>query len=99
MNALEKLLEQARKQRERGKPVLALDTFNKALFLAQKQKNHERIIQVFVDRAIAYRHMFEETKDVLFAILARKDAETILEMVKMWGVSERLHTAYYMLGQ
>jgi tetratricopeptide (TPR) repeat protein len=97
--SVDKVLELARKQREQGDSVAALDNFNKALLLAQKDKNYERLVQCFVDRAIAFRHMFEETGDMTFAILARKDAETVLELVKAWGISERLHTAYYMLGQ
>lgn len=96
---IENLLTKARAEREKGKAQEALNTFNKVLLLAQKEHNHERIVQAFADRAIAYRHMFEDTGDVLFAVLARKDAETMFELVKTWGVSERLHTAYYLLGQ
>jgi len=99
MDSVEKLLEQARKQREQAKSALALDTCTKALLLAQRKGNREQLIQVFVDREIVWRHMFEGTNDITFAILARQDAHTILDMVKMWGVSERLHTAYFMLGQ
>ncbi len=96
---IDSLLLKASKERELAKPVQALEIFNKVLLLAQKEHNHERAIQVFADRAIVYRHMFEDTGDVLFAVLARKDAETMFELVKTWGVSERLHTAYYLLGQ
>ena len=99
MVTIQKLLAKARAQREQGKTVEALRTFNQVLFLAQKKKDHRSIVEAFTDRSIAFRHLFEQTNDVLFAILARKDAETILELVKMWGVSERLHTAYFMLGQ
>ncbi len=99
MTILDKILAQASIQREKGRPQEALDSFNKALFLAQKQGNRAGIVQALTDRAIAFRHLFEDTSDAVFAILARKDAETMLEMVKMWGVSEKLHTAYYMLGQ
>ena len=99
MTTLDKILAQARQKIESGQSGAALDLFNKVLFLAQKQKNHERLVQVFVDRCNAFRHLFEATGDMSFAILARKDAEAVLELVKAWGVSERLHTAYYMLGQ
>lgn len=99
MATIETILEKARKQREAGHAVASLNTFNEALMLAQKQGNRERLLQVFVDRAIAWRHLYEDQGDVAFAILARKDAETILEIVKTFGVGERLHTAYYMLGQ
>ncbi len=99
MTAVDQILEQGRKKVESGQAGAAFMLLNQALFLAQKQKNHERVIQVFVDRANAFRHLFEQSGDMTFAILARKDAETILELVKAWGVSERLHTAYYMLGQ
>jgi tetratricopeptide (TPR) repeat protein len=99
MATLQKLLEQARTQREQGKTELALQTFNTILLQAQKKGQHVVIVEAFTDRAIAFRHMFEETGDVLWGILARKDAEAMLDMVKMWGVSEKLHTAYYMLGQ
>ena len=99
MNKLERLLTRALQERESGKAEKSLATLQSAFFLASQQKNHERVVQCFVDRAIVFRHLYEERADVLFAILARKDAEAILEMVKMWGVSERLHTAYYLLGQ
>jgi tetratricopeptide (TPR) repeat protein len=99
MMALDKMLNQARLKLESGQTGAVFVMLNKALFLAQKQKNHERAIQVFVDRSNAFRHLFEQSGDMTFAILARKDAETVLELVKAWGVSERLHTAYYMLGQ
>lgn len=99
MNAIDKILIQARAVTEAGNPAASLDLFNKALLLSEKQKNHERCVQVFVDRAVVFRHLFEHGGDMTFAVLARKDAEAILELVKAWGVSERLHTAYYMLGQ
>jgi tetratricopeptide (TPR) repeat protein len=99
MGSIDKLLQLARKQREQGKPKVALNTFNEVLFLAVKKRNHVAIIQALTDRCISFRHLFEETSDAAFAILARKDAQSMLEMVKLWGVVEKLQTAYYMLGQ
>jgi tetratricopeptide (TPR) repeat protein len=98
MNLL-KLLDQARDLREKGKASLALNKFNEVLFLGQKNKDYRKIIEGLGDRAIVWRHLFEEKSDPLFAILARKDAETMLELVKLWGVEDKLHTAYYLLGQ
>lgn len=99
MTKINNLIEKAQNQREDGMFAAALDTCNAALLLSGNNKNRERSVQCLVDRAIVFRHLFEQNNDMLFAILVRKDAETILEMVKIWGVSERLHTAYYMLGQ
>src|SRR6266403_1008011 len=95
---IDSLLEKARRLREQGKPKQALDVFNEALLAGQKSKQYEKIIEGLGDRAIAWRHLFEETADPLFAVLARKDAETMLELVKLWAVEEKLHTAYYLLG-
>jgi len=94
-----KLLDIARKHREGDRPEQALDVFNTVIFQAQKEKDHAQVVEAFGDRAILYRHLFESTGDVIYAVLARKDAETMLELVKMLGIVEKLPTAYYLLGQ
>ena len=96
---ISQLLDKARSQREAGKSQLALNTFNEVLLLGQKNKNYAQIVEALGDKAIIWRHLFEEKHDPIFAVLARKDAETMLELVKLWAVGEKLHTAYYLLGQ
>ncbi len=99
MSNLDKILEKARIEREKGNAKQALDLFNDAILLAQKKGKRTEIVQALTDRAIVFRHLFELNHDMVYAIFARKDAETMLEMVKLWGISEKLHTSYFMLGQ
>ncbi len=95
---LDATLQKVRSQRERGKPWLALNILDRALLAEQQKKHYRGVILCLVERTIIWRHLFEADCDALYAIWARIDAEAALELVKQFGVVDKLHTAYYILG-
>lgn len=99
MTSIQRLLQKARDLREQGKQLPALNTCNEIIIAAGKRHAYAEVIEALGDRAIAFRHLFESGGEVTYAILARQDAEAMLQLVKQFGVEEKLHTAYYLLGQ
>jgi tetratricopeptide (TPR) repeat protein len=96
----EKLLLQGQRLRERGKTLEALNVLNIALEAFVKEKNYARFTHALLDRAICWQHLHQfNNNDFAFAILYKKDAEAMLEIVKAKNIKTQIAEAYFINGK
>ena len=96
MSQTEELLLQGQILREQGKTFEALDYLNKALEAFAKEKNYARFAHALLDRAICWQHLYQfNNNDPGFAVLYKKDAEAMLEVLENNHIKEELSGAYF----
>jgi tetratricopeptide (TPR) repeat protein len=85
--------------REKDRHLEALQYLDHAIVGYQKEENYVGIIGALGDRGLTWKHYFLLTEDKVYAVLAKKDAEARLEIVKEKGLDDRLSQAYFLLGE
>lgn len=85
--------------REKDKHLEALQYLTLAIAKYQKKKNYKGIVDALKDRVLTWKHLFMITNDNIYAILAKKDAESMLEISKEYKLEGKLHTSYFRLGE
>ena len=93
---LHKLGSNAREKDDLNSALLFLD---QAILGYQKESNYGGLVDALKDRFLTWKHYFLNTDDVMFAILARKDAEAMLAISQDKGLSDKLSTSYFRLGE
>jgi tetratricopeptide (TPR) repeat protein len=97
MNTAEQLLLEGQTLREQGKTFEAIDKLNRALDAFAAEKNYARFAHALLDRGICWQHLYQfHGNDPAFAILYKKDAEAMLEVLQSQNISEELDGAYFM---
>ncbi len=90
---------EAEAAREKDNHTEALGLIEQAIVAYQKEENYEGICQSLICRALTYHHLFLLTADKVFAILAKNDAETSIEIAQEYKITNRLAPSYLMLGK
>ena len=90
---------EAETAREKDNHIKALELIEQAIVAYQKEENYEWICQSLICRALTYHHLFLLTTDKVFAILAKNDAETSIEIAQEYKITNRLASSYLMLGK
>jgi len=85
--------------REKDDHLSALQFLDHAIVGYQKIGNYRGMVNVLKDRTLTWKHYFLLTGDTSYAILAQKDAESMLEIVKDRGLKDKLSTSYFRLGE
>lgn len=85
--------------RENDELVKALTLIEEALVAYQKEGDYEGFSQALQSRVLTYKHLFLLTKDNVFAILAKKDAEASLEITLEHKIENRIGSCYFRLGE
>ena len=85
--------------RENDKHTEALRYLTLALVVYQKEKKYRGIVDTLKDRCLTWKHLFLLTKDRVYAILAQKDAEAMLEISEKYELEDKFHTSYFRLGE
>lgn len=98
MNAYE-LHVKAEVARENDELIKALTLIEEALVAYQKEEDYEGFSQALQSRVLTYKHLFLLTKDSVFAILAKKDAESSLEITQKHNIIARIGSCYFRLGE
>jgi tetratricopeptide (TPR) repeat protein len=92
------ILVKAEVERENDHLLEALKLLEEAIIGYQIEKDYEGIAQALQSRELTYKHLFLVSKDGVFALLARKDAETSLEIIQKHNILSRLGSCYFRLG-
>ena len=95
----ETLHKQADVLREEGKTLEALNLYNQALVEYQKKQGYRGILDVLAGRLISWQHLFNHDEDKTYAILARKEAESMLAIAEEQGIHDRHHLIHFLLGK
>lgn len=85
--------------RENDKHIEALQVIEVAIVLYQKEKNYLGFAKALQSRVLIYKHLFLLTSDVAFAILARQDAKSSLEIVQKHNLKDALSSCFFRLGE
>ena len=85
--------------REKDNHLGALQYLDHAIIGYQRENNYEGIVDALKDRTLTWKRFFLLTQDRVFAILARKDAETMLEITKEKDLKNKYSTSYFRLGE
>ena len=93
----EQLLLQGQQLREAGKTLEAIDYLNKAMQTFVIEHNYARFAHALLDRGICWQHLYQlNENNIAFAILYKKDAEAMLDLLTIKNIDEELDGAYFM---
>lgn len=88
----------AEEKMEAGDFVGALENTDRATVKYQSEKNVAKLAEVQASRALIFRHLFEQTDDSSFVVLANASASAGVQIAKVAKISE-LAIPLYNLGK
>ncbi|QQG43613.1 MAG: hypothetical protein HYW45_01180 [Candidatus Daviesbacteria bacterium] len=89
----------AAKIREEGKHLEALQLQDEATLAYQKDKDILGLAEILADRSLVLRHLFDETDDKNFLIIAKHEMMASVEMAEQSGSKEALALPYFNLAK
>ncbi len=90
---------QAAHAREDDKHLEALKLYDEAILAYQEDKDILGLAEVFADRSIVYRHLYDETNDKNFLIIAKYEMLASVEMVEEGRNKEATVLPYFNLAK
>lgn len=94
----QKLHSKAEQARESDNHQLALELLDGAILKYQKDGNYSGVAEALQSRVLTFRHLFFQTDDFSFAIIAQKEAEASLEIARKHA-REKISSSYFRLGE
>lgn len=85
--------------REEGKTLDALNLYNHALVQYQQRHDYNGLLSVLCGRLISWQHLFNHEEDKVYAILARKEAESMLAIAQEHGIHDRDYLIHFFFGK
>jgi tetratricopeptide (TPR) repeat protein len=85
--------------REKDKHLEALQVLDEAIVRSVEARNYRNLIDTLKARVLTWKHLFLLSKDLVYRTLARKDAESMLEIANEFHLKDKLHTSYFRLGE
>ena len=85
--------------RENDKHLEALQYLDHAIVGYQKEGDYKGLIDALKDRTLTWKHYYLLTNDNVYAILARKDAESMLAIAEEKNLQDKLSTSHFRLGE
>lgn len=85
--------------RENDKHLEALKSIEEAVVGYQHEENYSGFAKALQSRALIYKHLFFLSKDEVFAILAKHDAQASLEVAQKYKLEDVLSSCYFRLGE
>lgn len=98
-SSAEVLREQADSLREQGKTLDALNLYNHALVGYQQKQDYSGVLSVLCGRLISWQHLFNQEEDKVYAIFARKEAESMLYIAQEYGIKDRDYLIHFLFGK
>lgn len=95
----EALHSRAEQARERGDFVSALKNTDEAMVAYQQEGNIPKLAEVNASRFLAFRHLWEETGEKAYLVLAKHTAEAGVELAKLTGEESALALPLYNLAK
>ena len=94
-----KLHEQAENLREQDKLQDALKLYEEVSIKYQKEENYSGLVEALGGRCLTYKHLFLSSHDFSFAIIAKHDALSSLEIAEKFNLKDKLYRCYFRLGE
>jgi tetratricopeptide (TPR) repeat protein len=89
-------LEKGQKLREAGETLEAIDAINRSIAVFASEKNYSAFAHAILDRAICWQHLYQfYDNDFGYAVLYKKEAEGMLEIVLEKKIQKELALAFY----
>jgi len=85
--------------REKDRLEEALVFLTLSLVHLQKEGKYPELVDALKDRCLTWKHLFLVTKEKAYAILAKKDAESMLEIAKSYNLKDKLDTSYFRIAE
>lgn len=89
----------AAQAREEGKHLEALTLADEAMLAYQTDSDLVGLAEIFADRSLVFRHLFDETNDKNFLVIAKHEMMTSVEMAEQSGQKEALALPYFNLAK
>lgn len=98
-NNIVKLCRDGEKLRESADFQGALKALDTAIIEAQKNGEYDILIDILKDRSLTWLHLYNYSSDLLYATLAKKDAESMVEIVKNKRLENKFAISYFTLAK
>ncbi len=85
-------------QREEDRLVEALQTYDMAILACQTEGNYELLSETIQGKGLTWKHLFLLTGDKSYALIALKDTEAALEIIKNFHLDHKLSRVNFRLG-
>ncbi len=89
---------QAAHAREAGEHLKSLQLNDEAFIIYQKDGDILGLSEIFADRAITFRHLYNETDNKLYLIIAKHELVAAVEIAEQSGNRQALALPYLQLG-
>lgn len=90
---------QAAVLREEGNTLEALHLYNCAIVGYQKEHNYKGVLESLCGRLIAWQHLFNQEEDMVYAILARQEAEAMLRIAQRYAIQDKNYLIHFLFGK
>lgn len=93
------LFEKAEKLREQDKLLEALKLYEEVIIAYQKSENYSDLVESLGGRCLTYKHLFLLSDDQSFAVIAKHDALSALEIAQIFNQKNKFYRCYFRLGE
>lgn len=90
--------QEADKVREEGRSLIAIDLYNQAIVLYQKEKDFSNMLGALTGRLLSWKHLFYATEDKIYALFVKKEAELMLDVAQEYNLLARLYLIHFLNG-
>ncbi|MBU1117865.1 hypothetical protein KKD37_02775 [Patescibacteria group bacterium] len=96
---LKSLHHQAEELREQDKFTEALKLYEQVIVAYEQQKDYSSLVEALGGRFLTYKHLYLLEKDQSFAVFAKHDALSALEIVQNQPLGDKQSQCYFHLGE
>lgn len=93
------LLTKAETLREEGKTLAALNLYNEAIINFQQKHDYSGVLKALGGRLISWQHLYNHGEEKVYAILARKDAESMLVISQEYNLHDSDPLIHFLFGK
>lgn len=90
------LQNEADKMRERGKSLVSIDLYNQAIVQYQETKDYPNMLGALTGRLLAWKHIYYQTEDKIYAIFVKNEAETLLDIAQEYHLLSQMHLIHFL---
>lgn len=96
---IKQLLKQGESLREEAKFEDALHVLDQVIIQYQKIANYKGMIVALKDHSLTWLHLYNYSQDTSFAILSKKDAESMVDIANEKDLPDQLAISYFTLAK
>lgn len=99
MSNANKLRKRGERLREDTKFLEALHVLDEAIIEFQKSGDYNGLIIALKDRSLTWLHLYNYTQDEIYAILSKKDAESMVDIASHKKIKSSMAISYFTLAK